>query len=203
MTLTLPAPPYLDRVLADSADRATWLVGREDVIGASDAAGFAKPESVPLYVRAKLKSGRFTGNRYTESGNLWEPRMLDWFGVPQNTLLIHADGDRDSAATPDGIEVTRSGEVILAECKAIHGRIVKGPSLAFLRQMWWAQYCLGATRTKFIWQQLNDDGIPDRLEPHITIVDRDDREISKLLAIARPVLRGVREARAFMKEMEA
>lgn len=202
MTATFIRPAYLDRVLADSSDRENWLRVRADgVLGASDAANFAKAESVDLYAVAKLKSGQFRGNRYTESGNLWEPRMLAHFGIPQNTLLIHAEGEPGYAATPDGIEVVPStGEVILAECKAIHDRIIKGPSRAFLRQMWWAQYCVGATRTKFIWQELVD-GVPRRLEPHIVIVDRDDAEIRKLLRIAGPVLHKVRLARAYESEM--
>lgn len=191
---------WQDRILDDGTDRDRWLTAREPVLGASDAAGFAKRESVPLYVLAKLKHGRFTGNRYTEAGHEWEPRMLDWFGIPQNTCLVHAEDEPGFAATPDGVQITADGEVILAECKVIHDRIITGPTPAFLRQMWWAQYCFGATRTKFMWQELVD-GVPRRLEPHIQVIDRDDREINKLLTIARPVLAGVRAAREFEKEL--
>ncbi len=193
-----------DRVLADSTDRQTWLDVRADgVIGASDAAGFAKFESRDKYVLTKLKSGSFKGNAYTDSGNLWEHRMLDHFGIPRNTLLIASSIERGFAATPDGVEITPTGEIIPAECKAIHGRIVKGPTPAQRRQVWWAQFCLGAVRTKFIWQELDADWIPRRLEPHILVIDRDDAEIAKLLRIAYPVLRGVRDARAYESELSA
>lgn len=193
---------WTDRILGDSADRESWQIARGEVLGASDVAGFAKLESADRYVLAKLKNGRFRGNRYTESGNDWEPRMLDWFGIPRNTLFVHAEGEPGYAATPDGVEVLPSGEIILAEAKAIHDRIITGPSPAFRRQMWWAQYCWGATRTKFIWQELVD-GVPRRLEPHIQIIERDDAEISKLLRIAWPVLAGVRAAREFERSLAA
>lgn len=192
---------FADRILADSADRPDWLVKRETVIGASDAAKYSKLESVPLYALAKLRPS-WGGNRYTESGNEWEPRMLAHFGIPRNTLLVHALNEPGFAATPDGVEILPSGEVVLSEAKAKHNRVVAGPTPAERRQVWWAQYCWGAHRTKWIWQELMD-GVPRRYEPHIIIIDRDDDEIDKMLRIARPVLDRVRIARAHMKELVA
>ncbi len=191
---------YLDRVLADSANRANW--GRESFVGASDAASFAREESVDKYVLAKLRDGQFQGNAYTEAGHLWEPEILDWYGIPHNTLTFHAEDERGFAATPDGIEILPSGELVLAEVKVIHGRIHRGPTPAHLRQVWWAQFVLGAHRTKYLWRELVD-GVPRRLEPHIVIIDRDDAAIAKLLRIARPVLAGVRAARDFERTLAA
>ncbi|MEN0084031.1 MAG: recombinase [Leifsonia sp.] len=191
---------HLDRVLADSADRAHW--NRDSFIGASDAANYAREESIQKYILAKLKDGRFQGNAYTEAGHRWEPEILDWFGVPHNTLTFHAEGERGFAATPDGIEVLPSGELVLAEVKVIHGRVHTGPTPAHLRQIWWAQYVLGARRTKYLWRELVD-GVPRRLEPHIQIIERDDAALSKLLRIARPVLAGVRAAREFERSLAA
>jgi len=195
---------YLDRIVADSRDRATWLKLRQPMLGASDAASFAKLTSAGLYTLAKLKSGSFGGNAYTESGNVWEPRMLSWFGLTQNTLLIHAEDEPGFGATPDGIEVLPSGEIILSECKAFHDQIVTGPKPAFRRQMWWAQMVLGpdCRRTRFIWQELAD-GAPRRLEPHILILERDEEEITALRKIGVVVLDGIRRARDFKKELEA
>jgi len=196
---------YLERVIADKdTDEPGWRIARESVIGASDAASFSKPESVDKYILAKLKSGRFSGNQYTEAGNVWERRMLAWAGITPSGLLVHAEDEPGFAATPDGIEVLPSGEIVLVECKAIHGRVVTGPSLAFRRQMWWAQMVFGpeVRRTKFIWQELVE-GAPVRLEPHIVIVERDETAITNLRVIGRPVLEGLRAARDFQRELAA
>lgn len=191
---------YLDRFLVDSADRANW--GRENFIGASDAANFARVESIDKYVLAKLKDGQFQGNQFTEAGHQWEPEILDWFDIPHNTLTFYAEDERGFAATPDGIKTKTNGEIVLAEVKVIHGRVHRGPTPAHLRQIWWAQYVLGGHSTNYLWRELID-GVPRRLEPHIVMVDRDEAEIRKLLRIARPVLDGLRAAHEFERTLAA
>ncbi|ANP74503.1 hypothetical protein [Cryobacterium arcticum] len=146
---------YLDRVLADSTDRPAWLLAREPIVGASDAAKLAKPESIDKYTASKLKPQSFGGNAYTESGNLWEPLMLMWAGIPQNTLLIHAEATPGLAATPDGLLVRPDG-IVLAEVKAKHDRIVNGPTPGELRQVAFQQHCIGpdVLYTEFIWAEI-------------------------------------------------
>lgn len=147
--------PYTDRILGDSLDRDAWLLAREPIVGASDAAKLAKATSIETYLAAKLKRSTFTGNQYTESGNRWEPLMLAWAGVPQNTLLIHAESIPGLAATPDGLLVTPAG-IVLAEVKAKHDRIVYGPTPGELRQVAFQQYCVGpeVLYTDFIWAEI-------------------------------------------------
>jgi hypothetical protein len=196
---------YLERIIADrSVDEPAWLAARIGTVGASDAASFSKPESVPLYVRALLKSGNWSGNRYTESGNTWEGRMLRALGIPENAAMIRSTDEPGFTATPDGIEVLPTGEIVLTECKAIHNRIITGPTLAQRRQMWWAQFVVGpeVRRTKFVWQHLDDDG-PTHLEPHVLVIERDDDAIARLLTIARPVLDQYRAALQFGREIAA
>jgi len=145
---------YLDRVLADSTDRPAWLLTRVPVVGASDAAKLARAASLDKYLAAKLTASTFTGNTYTESGNEWEPIMLAWAGIPQNTLLIHSETHPGLAATPDGLKVTPDG-IILAEVKAKHDRIVYGPTPAELRQVAFQQYCVGnVLYTEFVWAEI-------------------------------------------------
>jgi len=192
---------YLDRILDPGTDRESWQVARRPVIGASDAANFAKLESVPRYILAKLRPD-FAGNAYTRSGHEWEPRILDWFGVPQNTALIHAEDEKGFASTPDGIEQLPNGDLVLSQVKVFHDTIHTKISPAHRRQMWWEQYTVGASVTKYMWVELVD-GVPRRLEPHIVLFERDDLEIQKLLRIARPVLNGVLAARAYEKELTA
>lgn len=196
---------YLERILADKTlDEAAWAAARANVIGASDAADFARFESADRYTLAKLKAGSFRGNEFTRAGHIWEARMLDWAGIAPSGLLVHAADEPGFAATPDGIEVLPSGEIVLVECKAIHGRRLIRPGISFLRQMWWAQAVFGpeVRRTKFIWQEVVD-GAPMRLEPHILIVDRDEDAITELHRIGREVLHRLRAAREFQEELAA
>lgn len=190
---------YLDRVLADSDNRTAWLEARRDRITASDAATFAKPESLPLYLRAKLRDNDWAGNAYTAHGSTVEHGLLAYAGFPRNTLLIHAEGEDGFAATPDGIQVTPDGKVELAEAKTTNKPFRTIP-LRYRRQVWWAQYVVGAERTKFIWDEHRGFD-PIALEPRWEWIDRDDDEIRKLLAIARPLLDELRKALAFAREL--
>lgn len=193
---------YLDRILGDSEDRESWLLAREDILGASDAAKFAKLASVPTYVAAKLRPSTFTGNAYTESGNEWEPRLLAWAGIDRNSLLIHAEDESGFAATPDGLTVTPEG-IVLAEVKAKHNKIVYGPTPGELRQVAWQQHCVGpeVLYTDFVWAEIVNGDIRSLEPKSLRIYPADVADIlTGVLAIATPVLARLRAARQFAKE---
>jgi hypothetical protein len=190
-----------DRVLADSRNRDDWKAKRVGRIGASDAAGFAKVESAPLYLKAKLHN-TFDGNAYTVHGNGREARMLEHFAIPQNTLLFHHPENVRHVATPDGLW-TIDGEIFLAQCKtSLHPapRWDKIPA-RYKRQMWWEQYVMGAVRTVLVWEQ-HYDFRPVDMEPKLVWFERDDAEISKLITIANFVLDGMDAAEAFTTDMK-
>ncbi len=192
---------YLDRVLADSRDRAAWLAARRSRITASTAAKLSKPESIYLYLAQMLRDGDWSGNSYTRHGNDLEPALLRWARIPQNTLLFHAEGEDRFAATPDGIEETASGELVLAQVKTTV-KPFKTIPLAYRRQVWWEQYVMGATRTKFIWDLHDGSFDMTSLEPHVELIERDDAEIDRMLAIARPLHDLLTEALAFERDVE-
>lgn len=180
---------WRDRILNDGADRDAWLAARAGRIGASDAAGFAKPDSVDRYVLAKLKGSTrtFTGNSYTESGNFWEPMLLAWAGVTPNKAFIHAPGHTDHGATPDGLTEHPDGTITLAEIKAKHGRIVTGPDPKEWRQMAWQLYCVPeAAGIVFVWGEIVNgelrEGNPQRLD-----IDRDHPKIVAALDLILPI----------------
>jgi len=150
---------WRDRILHDGIDRAGWEAARHPVIGASDAAHFAKLASVDKYLAAKLGHGSFQGNSYTESGHRWEPMMLAWAGIPQNLALIHSPAEPGFACTPDGLLDLDGEHLVLAECKAKHMKVVDGPSTAEWRQLAFQFEVLPeATKTEFIWVELDADG---------------------------------------------
>lgn len=197
---------WQERILDDGTDRESWLRARDPLLGASDAAKFARMESVDKYVAAKLAGSRsFHGNDFTASGNRWEPMMLAWAGITPNRALIHAPGERGFAATPDGAEETRG-----AECKAKHGVIVEGPSVGEWRQLAWQFVCVPEFESiEFIWVELIDGEIRNGAdgEPRQLTVKRDDPRIVKaldqVLPIAREVLARLTAALQFEKEMNA
>lgn len=193
---------YLERVIADRAvDEAAWYEGRRPRVCASDAAKLSKRESLPLYLNAKLKDGGWHGNAYSKHGHDLEIDMLAWAGIPKTEKLFHAEDENGFAATPDGILVAPDGRLILAECKTTI-KAWKTIPLAYYRQVWWAQYVLGAEQTKFIWD-VHENFVRTDLEPHITIIDRDDKQINKMLAIAYPLLAALRAALQFEQEIAA
>jgi len=198
---------YLDRILDDGTDRESWGRSRWPIIGASDAAKCAKASSVELYLRAKLRRDDFHGNEYTESGHRWEPMMLAWAGIPQNVALFHAPDEPGHGATPDGILVLPNGRLRLAECKAKHGRIVDGPSLAEWRQLAWQfRVFPEADEIAFLWVELVD-GRMRTDEPKQLIVPRDHPKITELTAsvlpIATELLARLRVALEAQKELDA
>lgn len=190
---------WRDRILHDGTDRAGWEAARRPVIGASDAATFAKLTSVDKYLAAKLGHGSFHGNGYTESGHRWEPMMLAWAGITPNTALIHSPAEEGFAATPDGAEPTRG-----AEAKAKHGKVVTGPSLGEWRQLAWQFLVVPEfEEIEFIWVELLDDEIrPGRHgEPCSITVRPDNPNILKardqILPIATDLLARLRVALSY------
>jgi len=189
-----------DRVVADSADRDAWMAARVGKIGASDAASFAKVTSIESYVRAKLMPTRFEGNVYTANGNTWEPTLTGFAHVPHNTKMFRSVDVPEFVATPDGLKVTPSGQLVLSECKIKH-KPVKGPTPAEYRQVYWAQSVCGAEATAFVWLTLDPEtNQPTTLEPQVLIIERDQAAIDRLLTIARPVLDAMKRAADFERE---
>lgn len=182
---------YLDRILDDGADRDRWMAARRPVVTAHTAKSLAKIESVPLYLAAKLADGDFTGNRYTESGNRWEPLMLAWAGIPSNKALIHSPAERGFAATPDGLNLLPDSSVVLAECKAKHQKIISGPDRGEWRQIGWQFEAVPeAKELEWIWVELDRGGeIRAGLngEPRHLTIRRDDPRVQSALAQVRPI----------------
>ncbi len=195
---------HLERILDDGTDRDRWKRTRRGKIGASNAAKFSKIESVDLYVDDMLGDGGWAGNEFTKSGHRWEPMMLAYAGIPQNLALFHSPDERGYVATPDGLT---TGRIRLAECKAKHDRIVKGPTLAEWRQMSWQFIVVPeAEEVEFIWAEIVDGKLRNDEPKSITIARTDPKVIelqNKILPIAREVLVRLQDAIAFEKELNA
>ncbi|UFU14598.1 hypothetical protein LQK89_02550 [Curtobacterium sp. C1] len=195
MTLLIPAPPYLERVVVDGSDRAAWEAARRPFWGASDAKTFAKAESIDRYLIAKLAPKSFHGNEYTEQGHRWEPLMLEYAAIPQNVALVRSPHNDAWACTPDGIRVEPTGRLTLAECKVRHGKVYDGPAKAEWRQLAFQFECFPeADEIAFLWVELVRDangewqlreGLHGR--PRMLAIRRDHPEIVAARATILPI----------------
>jgi len=153
----LSALATLDRTLADSADRESWLDVHDKVIGSSTAGKFAKPGSVETYVRQILAPRTFKGNETTRSGNDWEPALLGAVHARPNSLFIHHPDNRRFGATIDGTKPTGDGFAIV-ETKTKHNVIVTGPTPYEVRQLAWQMFCIPeAVHAEWVWGEVVRD----------------------------------------------
>lgn len=186
----MSALAVLERTLADSADRASWLHAHDKVIGSSTAGKFAKATSVEIYVRQILEPRTFHGNATTENGHRWEPLLLAFVGAESNSLLVHHPGDRRHAATVDGTKRDPFGRFVIVETKTKHGRDVHGPTPYEIRQIAWQLHCIPeADYVEWVWIELDlTDGewVPRR-DPQTLVFHRDDSRIVAALQLIVPI----------------
>lgn len=184
-------PELEARIVADSRDRVAWLRARARGITATDIAGLSGESSIARAADAKLGSGpRFGGNAYTDHGRRREPEIAAWVaathGILPSSALFHAEVEKRHLATPDGITVGPTGSVLLAEIKTTNKSWRTIPR-TYLRQVWWQQHVLGAERTLFVWEE-HEDFRPLHDEPKCVWIDRDEREIAKLVGLATDLI---------------
>lgn len=182
----------LDRTLADSNDRESWLNVHGKVIGSSTAGKFAKPGSVETYVRQILAPRSFSGNESTRSGNDWEPALLGAVGARPNSLFIHHPDNRRFGATIDGTKALTRG-LIIVETKTKHNVIVTGPTPYELRQLAWQLYCIPeAVEAAWVWGEIVRDpaspiGWRLRRPPQVMTFLRDDPRIVAATDLIVPI----------------
>ncbi|MDF2508973.1 MAG: recombinase [Microbacterium sp.] len=180
-------PELAARIVADSRDRVAWMRARSRGITATDVAGLTSEKSIARAADSKLGGGpRFGGNAYTDHGRRREPEIAAWVaathGILPSSALFRAEIEHRHLATPDGIAVDAQGRVKLAEIKTTN-KAFRGIPRTYLRQIWWQQHVLGAERTLFVWEE-HVDFAPIHDEPRCVWIDRDDREIAKLVGLA-------------------
>lgn len=180
-------PELAARIVADSRDRVAWLRARARGITATDVAGLSGDRSITRAADAKLGNGaRFGGNAYTDHGRRREPEIAAWVaathGIRPSSALFRAEIEHRHLATPDGIAQDASGTVVLAEIKTTNKSWRTIPR-TYLRQVWWQQHVLGAERTLFVWEE-HERFQPVHDEPRCVWIDRDQREIDRLVQLA-------------------
>ncbi|WP_022884497.1 YqaJ viral recombinase family protein [Glaciibacter superstes] len=186
------------RIVADSTDRVAWLRARSQGITATDVAKLATLKSVQNAALDKLHGSGFSGNSFTDHGRAREPEIAAWVlanhGIEPSTNLFHAAGQPRHLATPDGVVVSTSGELQLAEIKTT-SKPWRSIPRSYLRQVWWQQYVLGAERTLLVWEE-HRDFVPVGAEPECRWIDRDEDQIAILVGFADQLLEILTRQRA-------
>lgn len=188
--LAARSPQLASRIVADSRDRVAWIRARSRGITATDVAALTSANAIPRAADAKLMGSGFTGNAYTAHGRRREPEIAAWVaathGIQPSSALFHAVVEKRHLATPDGVTVDAAGRVVLAEIKTTN-KTWRSIPRTYLRQVWWQQHVLGAERTLVAWE-LHDGFVPVDDEPRCEWVDRDEREIAKLVSLATALI---------------
>ncbi|GAA1699443.1 hypothetical protein GCM10009808_16320 [Microbacterium sediminicola] len=183
-------PELAARIVADSSDRVAWMRARSRGITATDVAGLTSERSIARAADAKLMGSGFSGNAYTAHGRLREPEIARWVaathGILPSSALFHAVVEKRHLATPDGVMVDAEGRVVLAEIKTTNKSWRSIPR-SYLRQVWWQQHVLGAERTLVAWEE-HEDFVPVGDEPRCQWVDRDEKEIGRLVQLATDLI---------------
>ncbi|MGV8886426.1 MAG: YqaJ viral recombinase family protein [Microbacteriaceae bacterium] len=184
-----PARSHTDRVVAHSTDRVAWLRARSMGVSATDVARLSGPNALQALALEKQYGSRFGGNAYTDHGAAREPEIARWVRaehrIEPSAALFHAHDNKRHLATPDGVAVI-DGTLVLAEIKTSSSPWKAVPR-AYLRQIWWQQYVLGAERTLLVWEH-HVDFVPVDPEPVCTWVERDDDQIHILVGLANQLL---------------
>ena len=183
-------PELAARIVADSRDRVAWVRARSRGITATDVATLTSENAIRKAADAKLLGSRFSGNAYTDHGRRREPEIASWVaathGIRPSSALFHAVIEPRHLATPDGVAVTADGRILLAEIKTTN-KAWRSIPRSYLRQVWWQQHVLGAERTLVAWEQ-HTDFVPVGDEPRCAWVDRDEREIDRLVHLASSLI---------------
>ena len=180
-----------DRFLARSSDREAWLWHREQGVTATMVSKAATPAGFAEVV-AEMEAERreITPNAYMDWGNEREPYIAEVvkerFGIMPNDWLISAGGklspDRWMMATPDGLSLDHK---VIGEYKTTGKPLDKIPA-HYMRQVQWQMWVTDAERCLFAYELRLD--APGGFAPDFDIntqwVDRDDKKIKELVAVA-------------------
>ena len=190
-----------ERFIASKAlDEEAWLEARQGKITATLIAAASTPKGFEeSLIKLRGESEPITDNSYMEFGRRMEPfislYVKDVYGVMPNEWLIVHELYPEFVATPDGIAWH---EPVISEVKTTgtDWGEWKSVPIAYRRQVQWQMYVTGAEQCVFAWLLREDkDGKFQSpwLEPKTLVIDRDEKEIEKLLGVAENLLEKIKE----------
>lgn len=183
-----------ERFLVRSTERDRWLAAREGGVSATTVADAATPAGFREVVAARQDPQPIEPNDYmmfgTESESVLMEHAHRQFGIIPNDWLI-AGSNVQHLATPDGLSVDH---LLIAEAKTTGKDWGDKPPIRYRRQVQWQLHVTGAERCLFLWNLRvpEDQGwfYLGWLEPKTLWIDRDEKMIAELVAVADRLLEG-------------
>lgn len=170
------------RFICDESDFDVWLAEHDHRVTATMVAKAATPAGFDRVVSTWGQP--VEDNPFMQFGRKWEPFIARWVqnetGILHSTWLIASAGDPVFAATPDGLALDHT---LTAEIKTSGKPLDKIPA-QYRRQVQWQLFVTGAERCAFAWFLRGDDFQPAELDPHLQWVERDEKEIKRLVTVA-------------------
>jgi len=180
-----------DRFLArQSTDRDAWLWHRQQGVTATQVGKAYTPAGFAEAVAEIENPREVTVNGFMSWGNEREPHIAqvvkERFGIMPNDWLISAGGklspDRWMMATPDGLSLDHK---VIGEYKTSGKPLDKIPA-HYMRQIQWQMWVTDAERCLFAYELRLDapGGFAPGFDVETQWVDRDDKKIKELVAVA-------------------
>jgi hypothetical protein len=180
-----------ERFIARSTDRDAWLAARAEGVTATMVAKASTPAGFRDVIEHIDNPVDIIPNALMEWGTHREPFIAqivkERFGIMPNDWLISFDDGlrRWQMATPDGLSLDHG---LIAEIKTSGKPLDKIP-VGYMRQIQWQLHVTGAERCLFAYE-LRLEG-PEGFVPGFDVetqwVDRDEKMISELIAVAEQV----------------
>ncbi|PRB01789.1 YqaJ viral recombinase family protein [Microbacterium sp. MYb64] len=151
------------RAGASDKDRTAWLAERAQGITATEIRDLIRGK-IRQQDLIDLKLGRktdsFTGNVYTDWGNLREPVIAEGvrgYGIEPESRVFHGVQNSRHLASPDGLGVQFGDALVVSEIKTAGKDIRHGTTryeeTGYELQMQWAMWVTGATRCLFVFEE--------------------------------------------------
>lgn len=191
------------RALASSAEREPWLRARAGGITATEVRDLRAGNMNARALADKKRSMDFedlSHVRHIAHGNNREPVIAEWiaqrFNIQPNDYLFAGLLNSRHLATPDGAGINFDEHLLISEIKTSKYNLDPAGDhfgkTGYFYQMQWQMYVTGAKRCLFVWEQHDDDWSewPERApepvfaEPQFVWIDRDEREIERLIKVA-------------------
>lgn len=170
------------RFVCDESDFSVWLAEHDRRITATTVAKASTPSGFEHVVGTW--GNQVDDNPFMAFGRKWEPFIARWVqsqtGILHSMWLIESESDPAFAATPDGLSLDHT---MTAEIKTSGKPLDKIPA-QYRRQIQWQMFVTGAEKCAFAWFLRGDNFQPAEMEPHLQWVDRDEKEIKRLIGVA-------------------
>lgn len=182
----------IDRFMANKEiDFDGWLDARLGGVTATQVAKAATPSGFDEAVEEIRSPKTIPDNPYMKFGRDqegWIGLALMKYGVLPNEWLIRHETNPHYLATPDGLSLTHE---TISEVKTTGRDWGDNIPIQYRRQVQWQLFVTGASECVFAWLLRADSPagfVPAWFEPKVVMIERDEKMIEELSAVADRLL---------------